>query len=51
MIPARNATDTNTQVFVGNNNLLLPILKAYLQRTPNYTLLEMLDVFTLCTVG
>jgi len=51
MIPARDATDANTQVLEGNNKLLLTILKAYLQRTPNYTILEMLDVFTLCTVG
>jgi len=51
MIPARNATDTNTQLFVGNNNLLLPILKAYLQLISTYTLLEILDGFTLCTVG
>jgi hypothetical protein len=50
MILARNATDAHAQVFVGNNKLLLPILKAHLQRTPNYTLFEMLDVFTLCDV-
>ena len=40
---ARNAIDTHAQDFVANDDLLLPTLKAF----AHYTILEMLDVFSL----
>jgi hypothetical protein len=46
MIPARNTIDAHAQDFVGNDELLLSNVSAL----AHYTLLEMLDVFSLCVV-
>jgi antitoxin component of MazEF toxin-antitoxin module len=46
MIPDRNAIDVRVQVSVANDQLLLPISEAF----AHYTLLEMLDIFSLYVV-
>lgn len=48
MISARNATGTNVQDFLVNDELLLPILKAFVQciQTP-YVVFKIADVFSL----
>ena len=45
MIPDRNETIAHAQDFVVNDELLLPIPKAFKQALAHYTLPEMLDVF------
>ena len=49
MIRARDSIDARAQDFVTNDELLLPILKAFSKRTFINTLLEMLDVFSACS--
>jgi hypothetical protein len=51
MIRDRNVADAQAQVFVANEELLLPILKRSHCSLARYTLLEMLDVFSLCVVA
>jgi hypothetical protein len=48
MIPARIATYAHAQDFMANDEFLLPILKAQHNAFAHNTLLEMLDVFSLC---
>ena len=50
MLRARNVADAQVQIFVANDELLLPILKTFKLFTGLYTILEMLDVFSLCVV-
>jgi hypothetical protein len=45
MMPDRNETDAHALDYVVNDELLLPIPKAFTQALAYYTLLEMLDVF------
>ena len=47
MMPDRNETNAHAQDFVVNDELLLPIPKAFTQALAYYTLLEKLDVFCL----
>ena len=48
MIPASNAIDAHAQVYAANDELQLSTLKAFAQCNSHYTLLEMLDVRSVC---
>jgi len=50
MTPASNATNAYAQDYAANNELRLPILKAFARCNSQYTLLEMLDVCNVCVV-
>ena len=45
IIPTRNVIDAHAQEFVVNNELLLPILKAFAGALAGHTLLEIFDIF------
>jgi hypothetical protein len=48
MIPASNVTNAHAQDYAANDELQLPILKAFAQCNSQYTPLEMLDVCSVC---
>ena len=49
MIPAMNTINAHVQNFVTNDEMLIPVLKAFLQYGTHYTLHDVYDVFSLCT--
>ena len=51
MLSARNLIDAHVQFSVACDGLLLPTPSELVQFTRHYTLLEMLDVFSLCVVA
>jgi hypothetical protein len=48
LIPAMNKTNAHDRNFVTNDELLIPVLKAFVQYGTHYTLNEVYDVFSLC---
>jgi len=51
ILPARNLIDGHAQVSVAYDGLLLPTPNELVHFARHYTLLEMLDVFSLCVVA
>ena len=51
MLPARNLIDAHAQVSVAYDGLLLLTPNELIHFTRHYTLLEILDVFSLCVVA
>ena len=50
MIPAMNMINAPAQNFVTNDEMLTPVLKAFVQYGTHYTLHEVHDVFRLCVL-